>query len=171
MSQRRRRGDADGKGFAMASQPDELTVHLHSVVDTRPPRVFAALTDPDQLAHWWGPHGFTTSVIELDLRVGGKYRFAMQPPDGEPFHLHGELREVEAPFQLAYTFRWEPPDPQDVDTVVHISLTDLGGRTRITVDQGVFATEARTAVHEEGWTESLERLKAFLSSKRMRDLP
>ena len=148
----------------MASQPDELTLHLESVVDARPSRVFDALTDADQVARWWGPHGFTTSVIELDLKVGGKYRFAMQPSDGEMFHLHGEFREMRAPSQLVYTFRWEPPDPQDVETAVNISLTDLGGSTRLTLDQGVFATEARTALHEQGWSESLERLRTFLSS-------
>ena len=148
----------------MASQSDELKLHLESVMDARPSRVFVALTDPDQLPRWWGPHGFTTAVIELDLKVGGRYRFAMQPPEGEMFHLHGEFREMNAPARLAYTFRWEPPDPQDVETVVSISLLELGESTRLTMDQGVFATEARRALHEQGWSDSLERLKAFLSS-------
>ncbi len=148
----------------MASQSDALKLHLDSVMGARPSRVFVALTDPDQLARWWGPHGFTTSVIELDLKVGGRYRFAMQPPEGDVFHLHGEFREVHAPSQLAYTFRWEPPDPQDVETVVRISLMDLGGSTRLSMDQGMFTTEARRALHEQGWSDSLERLRAFLSS-------
>ena len=147
-----------------SSQPDGLKLHLESVVRARPSQVFVALTDPDQLARWWGPHGFTTSSIELDLKVGGRYRFAMQPPEGEMFHLQGEFREVDAPSRLAYTFQWEPPDPQDLVTVVSISLSDLGGWTRLTMDQGVFATEARRALHEQGWSDSLERLEAFLSS-------
>lgn len=151
----------------MASQSDELKLHMESRVRGQPSRVFVALTDPDQLARWWGPHGFTTSVIELDVKVGGRYRFAMQPPEGEMFHLHGEFREVDAPSRLAYTFRWEPPDPQDVDTVVSISLLDLTGWTRLTMDHGVFATEARRALHEQGWSDSLGRLKAFLSSPGM----
>lgn len=148
----------------MASKSDALKLHLDSVMGARPSRVFVALTDPDQLARWWGPHGFTTSVIELDLKVGGRYRFAMQPPEGDVFHLHGEFREVHAHSQLAYTFRWEPPDPQDVDTVVRISLMDLGGSTRLSMEQGTFATEARRALHEQGWSDSLERLRALLSS-------
>ena len=71
---------------------------------------------------------------------------------------------MNAPAQLAYSFRWEPPDPQDVETVVSISLLELGESTRLTMDQGVFASEARRALHEQGWSDSLERLKAFLSS-------
>lgn len=150
----------------MAPQSDELTLHLQRVVRARPSRVFAALTDSLQVAQWWGPHGFTTSIIELDLKVGGRYRFAMQPPEGERFHVHGEYREIDVSSRLAYTFRWEPPDPQDVETVVTISLSARGGWTRLTIDQGVFATLARRGLHEQGWSGSLERLQAYLSGAR-----
>ena len=70
-------------------------------------RVFSALTEPDELATWWGPNGFTAPSVELDVRVGGGYRIAMQPPEGELFHLAGEFLEVVAPARLRYTFRWE----------------------------------------------------------------
>ena len=70
----------------------EMTVAL----DAPRERVYEALTEPTALAQWWGPKGFSTPWIELDLRVGGGYRFAMQPPDGELFHLAGEFLEVDA---------------------------------------------------------------------------
>jgi len=60
-------------------------------------RVFSALTEPDELAKWWGPSGFTAPSFEIDLRVGGAYRIAMQPPEGELFYLVGEFREVGRP--------------------------------------------------------------------------
>ena len=64
----------------------------------------------------------------------------MQPPEGELFYLTGEFREVDPPNRLAYTFRWEDPDPDDRDTVVTISLRDAGARsTELTLDQGPFA--------------------------------
>lgn len=150
----------------MASQSDALTLRLERTVRARPSRVFVALTDPEQVPRWWGPHGFTTSVTELDLKVGGTYRFAMEPPEGERFHVHGEYREIDVPSRLAYTFRWEPPDPQDIETVVRISLSGLGRWTRLTMDQGLFATLARKALHEQGWSDSLERLQAHLSGVR-----
>jgi uncharacterized protein YndB with AHSA1/START domain len=125
-------------------------------------RVFSALTEPDELATWWGPNGFTAPSVELDVRVGGGYRIAMQPPEGELFHLAGEFLEVVAPARLRYTFRWEDPDPEDQETIVTLSLEDLGEATVLTFSQGEFATERRRALHEEGWTNSLDRLEAFL---------
>jgi uncharacterized protein YndB with AHSA1/START domain len=70
--------------------------------------VFRACTEPEELAKWWGPRGFTTPAIEIDLRVGGRYRFAMQPPEGNLFHLSGGFPEVDPP-SAAYTFVWTSP--------------------------------------------------------------
>jgi uncharacterized protein YndB with AHSA1/START domain len=103
-----------------------LTLHLERVLDVPRALVFDACTTPELLAAWWGPRGFTSPRMEIDLRVGGSYRLAMQPPEGELFHLAGEFREVDPPGRLAYTFRWEEPDPDDQETVVTISLRDLG---------------------------------------------
>jgi uncharacterized protein YndB with AHSA1/START domain len=143
---------------------DELTLHLERVLPAPRPLVFRAHTDPELLAQWWGPKGFSAPSIELDLRVGGRYRIAMQPPDGELFYLVGELLEVDAPTRLAYTFRWEPPNSDDRETVVTFALTDRDESTEVTVHQGVFATEERLALHNQGWTESLDRLQELISA-------
>ena len=134
------------------------------VLRTPAARLFGACTEPQELAKWWGPRGFTTPAIELDLRVGGRYRFAMQPPEGDLFHLTGEFREVDPPSSLVYTFVWEPPDPDDRETVVTLSFRDVDGSTEVDFTQGVFATEARQALHEQGWMESFERLQELLSA-------
>jgi uncharacterized protein YndB with AHSA1/START domain len=78
--------------------------------------------DPGRLATWWGPRGFTAPSVEFDPRVGGGYGIAMQPPEGELFYLSGEFREVDPPARLACTFCWDPPDPDDQQTVVTLSL-------------------------------------------------
>ena len=128
--------------------------------------VFRALTDPAALATWWGPAGFTTQVLELDLGVGGRYRFAMRPSDGDLFHLTGEFIEVDPPRRLAYSFRWEEPAPDDQDTVVRLTLeAPAHGGTGLSLRQGEFATGARLALHEKGWTESLVKLRRLLGSR------
>ena len=127
------------------------------------PLVFKACTEPDELAKWWGPRGFTAPSVAVDLAVGGSYRIAMQPPDRDLFYLSGEFRELDPPARLAYTFRWEDPDPDDQETVVTLSLGDLGESTELVVTQRAFATEARLALHEQGWTESLDRLQELIS--------
>jgi len=151
----------------MAVDPGGLVLHLERVLPAPPSVVFAANTRPGEMARWWGPTGFTAPSIELDLRPGGRYRIAMKPPDADAFHLSGEFREIDPPRRLAYTFRWEDPDPDDRETLVTLSLEDAGGAaTRLVVDQGVFLTEGRLDLHRQGWTETLDRLHGLLSSRR-----
>jgi uncharacterized protein YndB with AHSA1/START domain len=143
-----------------------LTLRLDRVLPAPRPRVFSACIEPADLAQWWGPHGFTTPEVDVDLRIGGTYRFGMQPPDGELFHLSGEFQEIEPPARLVYTFRWEEPDPDDRETVVTLSLNDRGDSTEVVVVQSGFATEARRALHVDGWTDCLDRLQGLMSSRR-----
>jgi uncharacterized protein YndB with AHSA1/START domain len=151
------------------AQPGELVLHMDSVLRAPRTLVFEALTEPDELAKWWGPRGFSAPSVEVDLRVGGGYRIAMQPPEGEMFYLSGEFREVDPPTRLVYTFRWEDPDPDDRETVVAIALNELGEFTELVLDQGTFATEPRRALHYEGWTDCLDRLQRLISPDESAD--
>lgn len=148
----------------MARKLKGLNVELTCAVEATRERVFEALSEPSQVAAWWGPHGFTTPDAVINLNVGGGYRFTMQPPEGEPFHLSGEFLEISPPSSLVYTFRWEEPDPDDVETTVRVTLAKADGGTLLSVAQGTFATEARLELHRGGWTDSLERLREFVES-------
>ncbi|MEW2398176.1 SRPBCC domain-containing protein [Streptomyces sp. NPDC046862] len=157
--------DAFGWRRFVMTHSGKLRLHMQRVL--RAPRsvVFRALTDPQELAKWWGPDGFATLRVESDLRPGGSYRIAMQPPEGDLFYLVGEFLEVDPPERLSYTFRWEPPDPEDRETVVTLSLRTLGGTSvELVFTQGDFATERRRTLHEEGWTQSLNKLEEMTSS-------
>jgi uncharacterized protein YndB with AHSA1/START domain len=149
----------------MTEQASDIALHMKCVLPAGPTAVFEAFTKPEKLAMWWGPHGFSVPSVEIDLRVGGRYRFAMQPPDGVLFHLTGEFCEIDPPSRLAYTFVWEPPDPDDRETVVALSFRAADGSTEVELTQAVFATEARRALHERGWTDSFERLREALSAE------
>jgi uncharacterized protein YndB with AHSA1/START domain len=141
-----------------------LGLHMRRVLRVPRAGVFRALSEAQQLAKWWGPDGFTIPSVESDLRPGGRYRIAMQPPEGDLFYLAGEFLEVDPPERLSYTFRWEDPDPEDRETVVKLSLRDLGGTsTELVFTQGDFATERRRALHDEGWTQALDKLEELLS--------
>ena len=125
--------------------------------------VWTAITDPDRLAAWWGPEGFRIPEIEFDPRVGGSYRIAMQPPEGELFHLDGEFRAVDPPSRLVFTFNWDPPGPDDRETVAELALADHGEATEVRFSQGPFATEERRALHEGGWSDSFVKLERLLA--------
>jgi uncharacterized protein YndB with AHSA1/START domain len=143
----------------------DLALELKRVLPAPPTRVFRALTEPGELAKWWGPEGFTSPGMDFDPRVGGSYRITMQPPEGEAFHLSGEFLEVDPPNRLAYTFLWDPPDPDDRETVAKLSLQALGHSTEVTLHQSGFATDDRVALHRDGWTESFERLERLISAE------
>jgi uncharacterized protein YndB with AHSA1/START domain len=137
-------------------------LHMTRVLPAPRADVFAAMTEEKDLARWWGPKGFTTRNVEIDPRPGCSYEIDMQPPDGDAFRLSGEFLQVDPPTRLVYTFRWDPPDPDDRETLVTISLEARGGRTEVELTQGEFTTEERRALHEGGWSESLERLRELL---------
>jgi uncharacterized protein YndB with AHSA1/START domain len=133
------------------------------MLPARPDRVLAAFLDPAQLCRWWGPAGFTVPSAELEVRKGGRYRIEMQPPDGDPFYAYGEYREVDPPRRLAYTFAWDPPTPDDQETLVTLTLQSVEEGSRLLLEHGPFKTKERYALHEAGWKDTLGRLAAWLS--------
>jgi uncharacterized protein YndB with AHSA1/START domain len=146
----------------MAPRLDELLLEMKRVLKA-PPAAFAAFSDSSALAKWFGPNGFTIPSLEFEPRVAGSYRIEMQPPDGDPFCLTGEFQDVDPPARLSYTFVWEDPDPDDVETFVVLSFRDLGGSTEVSFSQGPFKTEARRALHRDGWTDSFYKLERLIS--------
>jgi uncharacterized protein YndB with AHSA1/START domain len=150
----------------VAAASEGLTLRLKRVLSSPRAVVYRALTDPGQLPRWWGPRGFTAPSVEFVPRVGGSYRIAMQPPEGDRFHLLGAFLEVDPPARLAYTFRWDPPDPTDRETIVTLSLQEMDEGTAVLLNQGEFATGERLDLHEQGWTESFGRLEQLLGEPR-----
>ena len=135
------------------------TLEIRRLLPAPPSVVFRAFSEPDELAKWWGPEGFTVPSLDFHPRVGTRYRIEMQPPEGDAFHLTGEFREVDPPVRLAYTFAWEDPDPDDVETLVELSFRDLGESTEVVLTQAPFKTEPRRELHRNGWTDSFDKLE------------
>lgn len=149
----------------MAGSPS-LTLELTRVLPAPAPAVFAAFSEPEELERWWGPQGFTVPSVDFHPRVGAAYRIDMQPPEGESFSLIGEFREVDPPTRLAYTFVWDPPDQDEVETVVDLWFRELDGSTEVAFSQGPFKTEERRSLHRDGWTETFDKLEHHLRASR-----
>ena len=149
----------------MVARSDQLTLEMKRVLAAVPSVVFRAFSDSSELAKWWGPEGFTTPSLEFQPRVGESYRVEMQPPEGDPFYLIGGFREVDPPARLAFTFVLEDPDPDDVETLVALSFRHLGESTEVAFTQGPFKTEARRALHRDGWTDSFDKLERLISAQ------
>jgi uncharacterized protein YndB with AHSA1/START domain len=140
----------------------DLTLEITRILPSTRSRVFRFFTEADRLARWWGPEGFSIPSLSFDPRSGASFRIEMQPPGGEPFYLAGEFREVDPPTRLSFTFRWEEPDPDDVETVADLSFRDLGTDTEVALSQGPFKTRARYELHLGGWSDSFAKLETVL---------
>ncbi|HKG35917.1 MAG TPA: SRPBCC domain-containing protein [Solirubrobacterales bacterium] len=147
----------------MASDTEIDVLRMTRAVPAPPSIVFAAFSEATELAKWWGPAGFTVPSLVFEPRVGSSYRIEMQPPQGDAFHLTGLFREVDPPARLVFTFSWEPPDPDDVETLADLSFRDLGDSTEVRLSQVGFRTAERREVHRAGWSESLDRLERLLA--------
>jgi uncharacterized protein YndB with AHSA1/START domain len=146
----------------MATEPG-LMLELRRTLAAPPSTVFELFADADQLARWWGPAGFSTPSLDFEARVGRDYRIEMHPPEGAAFYLAGEFRAVEPPNRLVYTFRWEDPDPDDVETLVDLSFRPAGEATEVALSQGPFKTEGRRALHRGGWSDGFDKLAKLLA--------
>lgn len=127
--------------------------------------VFHAWTDPIALGKWFRPNpAFETPEAEVDLRVGGSYRFTMQAPDGEQFKGFGTYREIEPPRKLVFTWNWEDSVIEPTETLVTLELRDLGGKTELTLRHEGFSSENAREQHGHGWAGCLDNLQTLLEA-------
>jgi len=146
----------------MAAGPQVGPVlNLRRTLEATPARVFKAWTDPNEVKLWFGPGDYTTPQVEIDLRVGGRYRFGMKPPQGDIFYLSGEFRVIEPPKRLVYTWAWEGEN-QEQETLVTVDFVDRGGKTEVVMRQEHFANAEECAKHEQGWILTLDKLPRLL---------
>ncbi len=146
---------------------DQRTLILTRALKAPRELVFQAWTDPKHLVRWWGPNEFTLPHCEQDFRVGGKYRFCMRAPDGSDHWVRGQYTHINSPSRLVFTWLREDGEG-DIwcDTVVEITLEQQGSNTLLTLNQTTFATVAHCEEHAIGWTECLDRLVAFVTSRQ-----
>jgi uncharacterized protein YndB with AHSA1/START domain len=144
--------------MAQRSTPP-IALNLRRSYSAPPERVFRAFTDPGELQKWWGPGEFSAPHVEVDLRVGGKFRIAMKPPEGDVFYLGGEYREVDPPKKLVFTWQWEG-DP--AVTLVTLELLEREGMTDLALTHERFPDQDQCDRHKEGWDATLEKLPIAL---------
>ena len=124
--------------------------------------VWKVWSDPDQAKHWWGPKGFTLPFVEMDQRVGGKWRAQMRSPDGKDYWQHGVYREIVPPEKTVYTFIWDSEPEHEM--LVTVTFATRGNKTEMTFKQEGFKSADEKAGHEDGWNQTFDRLVAYLKT-------
>ena len=146
----------------------EREITITRVFDAPRALVFAAWTDSKHLAQWWGPHGFTNPLCEIEPRVGGAIRIHMRGPDGVVHKMKGEVREIVPPERLAFTnIAIDDADNHIIDGFTTVIFAEEHGKTKLTLHtRGAAVVEYAAAFikgMEAGWTQSLERLQTLMT--------
>ena len=149
--------------MAASASVEDRELEITRLIDAPRPLVFRAWTEPEHLARWWGPKGFTTIACQMDIRVGGTYRYGMRSPDGVEYWKRGVYREIVEPERIVFTFAWEDADGNPGhELLTTVTFAEDGTKTRLTLRQAVFETTARRDDHEAGWTSCLGRFADYM---------
>jgi uncharacterized protein YndB with AHSA1/START domain len=153
---------------ASSSAPADARVADRALTITRTldaPRalVFKIWSQPEHLARWWGPRGFTLPECKVDFRPGGSFFMLMRSPEGTEHRVRGVYREIAPPERIACSWAWEDAEGKlGHETLLTVSFAEAGTKTRLTLHQAVFESDSARDAHEDGWTTCLERLAAYV---------
>ena len=152
---------ANSETFAVTT-PADREIRLTRLFDAPRDLVFEAMTKPEHIRRWWGclGEGYSVPVCEVDLKVGGKWRFVNRHPQGDA-EFYGEYREIAPPDRLVFTEIYAPFP--DAPSLVTAEFTEENGKTRMTVTSQYPSHEVRDMVlgtgMERGAAISYDRLE------------
>jgi uncharacterized protein YndB with AHSA1/START domain len=134
------------------------TVRLHRVITTKPERVYKAFLDPDAMARWLPPYGFTGKVEHVDARVGGTYRMSFTNfSTGSSHSFGGEYRELVPGAKIVHTDKFDDPNlPGEMVTTITFRAVSAGTELEV-VQEGIPAVIPPDQCYV-GWQQSLEQL-------------
>ena len=133
------------------------TITMSRTLNATIEKVFDAWVTSEALTKWFAPtDAFKTEVLELDVRLKGRYRIAMTEPNGKVHTVFGVYETIDRPHKLVFSWEWENTESPSRSTV-SISLKRKGDQTELTlVHQGLAEEPAKH--HEKGWNGCLGRL-------------
>ena len=141
------------------------TVTLHRVFRAPPERLYRAFLDPDAMAKWLPPHGFTGRVLSMDARVGGSYRMQFTNfSNGQSHAFGGEYLELVPGERIVHTDRFDDPNlPGEMRTTIIFRPVLVG--TEVTAVQEGIPAVIPTEMCYLGWQESLQLLALLIEAE------
>lgn len=141
------------------------TVRLHRVLRAAPEKVYRAFLDPDAMAKWLPPNGFTGKVHHFDAKVGGSYKMSFTNfSTGQSHAFGGQFLELVPHERIRYTDRFDDPGlPGEMQTTVSLKKVSVGTELNIT-QEGIPEAIPAEACYL-GWQESLALLTQFIEAE------
>jgi len=158
-------------GSAVTTFPTDTQILVTREFDAPRHLVWRAWTTPELVKRWWSGRRGEVTLAEIDLRVGGSWRYVMVTDDGFEVGFHGEYREIVPEERIVHTEVFEgTPDGDSEPTLVTNVFTENGGRTTLTMLTEVSSKEIRDLIvnsgMEGGMQESLDALERVAISLR-----
>ena len=145
-----------------AKLAEKPSLNLRRHYPVAPEKVWRAWTDPQALRQWWGPGGpEAVSLVQLDVRVGGRFRILFGGARGDEHEVQGTYREVVPNRRLAFTWTWPRTTP-DRESLVTITFNAVGGGTELDFVHAQHFDEKVRDGHLQGWSEAFVKLDRFL---------
>jgi uncharacterized protein YndB with AHSA1/START domain len=138
-------------GTATVTLPTDEQILITREFDAPRHLVYKAWTTPELVKRWWNAKRGEVTVAEIDLRVGGTWRYVMVTPDGFEVAFHGEYREIVPGERIVSTEVYEGvPDGDANPTVNTLTLTETDGRTALSILVQCPSKDVRDAIVESG---------------------
>jgi uncharacterized protein YndB with AHSA1/START domain len=155
---------------ALVANTADREIVISRVFDAPRELVWEAWTNPQHIVQWWGPIGFTTTIEEMDVRVGGVFKQVMHGPDGTDYPNKSIFKEVVKPERIVYSHAGGKKGAKGSHFISTWTFEAVGQKTKLTIRM-VFSTaaEREQVVNEygaiEGGKQTLGRLAEFLVKK------
>jgi uncharacterized protein YndB with AHSA1/START domain len=146
-------------------RPDRVLT-ITRVFDAPRARVWEIWTDPNHARRWWGPRDRPAEHMDMDVRVGGRWRHGLRSPaDGTLLWHHGVFREVVVPERLVFSFVWEQEGERGLETLVTVTFTERDAKTAMVFRHEPFQSDAQMFGHQYGWSSSFDRLADYIRNR------
>jgi uncharacterized protein YndB with AHSA1/START domain len=126
-----------------------------------PAKVFAAWIDPEKVKVWMGPGAVKVLSAECDARLGGRFRWVMQSPDGERHDVSGVYREFVPDRKLVFTWAWITMPERE--SLVTVEIKPEGDGSLLTLTHEQFFDEDARDRHQGGWNGALDKMEQYFS--------
>jgi len=156
------------------------TLRIERMFDAPRERVFEAWMRPEQLAQWYAPRGCTIDILKLDTRPGGRFHWCIRNPSFGDCWCVGVYKEIVRPERIIFTLATADSEGNEIEpaqaghdprwpreSLVKVTLEDVRGSTRLTLEQNVLQSLAKHTGAHPSWLEMLDRLAGLVSVKKV----
>lgn len=147
------------------NRPATFDLEMSRFIRAPRERVFDAFVQREALSAWMCPRGMHAAEVEVEARIGGRYRIVMRSRIGETFVVGGVYREIERPERLVYTWRWESAGMPNMETLITATFAERDGGTEMRLLHTGFPEASVRDSHGQGWSSTLNKLVDLLDPR------